>query len=321
MTQVVAGIDIGGTNTEIGLVTRDGECLSEKTIPTRNQGLFNDYVNSVVEVVRQLLSSQQDTGLVGVGIGAPNGSYLTGDIVDAPNLQWKGKLPICSTISKLLNVPVVLTNDANAAALGEMLFGAAKGMKHFIVITLGTGLGSGIVADGKLVLGHDGFAGELGHTTVKLHGRKCGCGKTGCLETYVSAPGIRRTVFKLLADSVEPSSLRSITYHDLSAKIIAQKAQEGDKIALEAFERTGEILGLKLADAVATLSPEAIFLFGGLSKAGELILEPTRRHMEANLFPIFRNKVKILPSGLEGKNVAVLGSAALIWQELEGKNA
>jgi len=198
-----------------------------------------------------------------------------------------------------------------------MLFGAAKGMKHFIVITLGTGLGSGIVSDGKLVLGHDGFAGELGHTSVKPGGRRCGCGKTGCLETYVSAPGIRRTAFKLMADSVEPSALRSFNYHELSAKIIAQKAQEGDKLALEAFEKTGEILGLKLADAVATLSPEAIFLFGGLSKAGELILEPTRRHMEANLFPVFKNKVKIMPSGLEEKNVAILGSAALIWKELE----
>jgi glucokinase len=251
-----------------------------------------------------------------VGIGAPNGSYNLGAIVDAPNLEWKGILPICSEMEDKLSVPVILTNDANAAAVGEMLFGAAKGMKDFIIITLGTGLGSGIVTDGKLVLGHDGFAGELGHTTVNPNGRKCGCGKLGCLETYVSAPGIRRTIFELMASSVEASSLRNFAYNDLSAKIISQKALEGDSIAREAFERTGEILGLKLADAVATLSPEAIFLFGGLSKAGDLIFEPTRRSMEKNLFPIYRNKVKILPSGLQDKNVAVLGAAALGWQHL-----
>jgi len=317
MGKIVAGIDIGGTNTVIGLVTSQGECLVERTIRTKGEGGFINYILRIVDSVNALSEELgSEYRLEAVGIGAPNGSYNLGAIVDAPNLAWKGILPICSEMESRLIVPVILTNDANAAAVGEMLFGAAKGMKNFIIITLGTGLGSGIVTDGKLVLGHDGFAGELGHTTVDPNGRKCGCGKLGCLETYVSAPGIRRTIFELLASSIEPSSLRSFTYNDLSAKIISQKALEGDSIAREAFERTGEILGLKLADAVATLSPEAIFLFGGLSKAGDLIFEPTRRSMESNLFPIYRNKVKILPSGLQDKNVAVLGAAALGWQHL-----
>lgn len=318
MKSIVAGVDIGGTNTVLGLVTREGSCVAEVTFPTQEYGRFREYVERIANEIKKLSEDfKSEYSLVGVGIGAPNGSYRTGEIIDAANLRWKGSLPIIKELNRILEVPVALTNDANAACLGEMLFGAAKEVKNFVYITLGTGLGSGIVVDGKLVLGEDGFAGELGHTAVKPYGRQCGCGKQGCLETYVSAPGLRRTAFKLMGDSQEPSALRGYTYDTLTAKKIASFAQQGDKIALEAFEYTGAILGMKLADVVAILNPEAIFMFGGLSNAGSLIFEPTKRHMEKNLFPIFRSKVKLLPSGLANKNVAVLGAAALIWQDIE----
>jgi len=318
MADIVAGIDIGGTNTVIGLVNRSGECLFESTISTRNQSSFDGFIISISDVIKnQVTKLGNNSVLKGVGIGAPNGSYNIGAIVDAPNLEWKGILPLCKDITKHTGVPSVVTNDANAAALGEMLFGGARGMKDFIVITLGTGLGSGIISNGKLVVGHDGFAGELGHTVAVSNGRLCGCGKKGCLETYASATGIRRTIYMLLAENTSPSELRSISFDKLSAKLVTEAALKGDIIAREAFEYTGKILGIRLADAVATLSPEAIFFFGGLANAGDLILEPTKRHMEENLFPIFRNKIKLLPSGLEGKNAAVLGAAALIWQELD----
>ncbi|MBN1988054.1 MAG: ROK family protein [Bacteroidales bacterium] len=318
MVDVVAGIDIGGTNTVIGLVNRDGDCISEVSLPTQAESSFANYLASIVSKIDGLVQVANGTVRVkGIGIGAPNGSYNLGAIVDAPNLKWKGILPICRELKLQTKLPVALTNDANAAAVGEMLFGEAKGMKDFIVITLGTGLGSGIVSNGKLVIGNDGFAGEMGHTVVKPFGRQCGCGKRGCLETYVSATGICRTVYKLLASSNQPSMLRSISFEQLTSKMITEAAQKGDPIAREAFEYTGRILGTKLSDAVAFFSPEAIFLFGGLSKAGDLILDPTKRHMEENMFPVFKNNVKIIPSGLNGKNAAVMGAAALIWQELE----
>lgn len=317
MKSIVAGVDIGGTNTVVGLVTRQGDCLKEVSFSTQEDAVFENFVARIAREINLLLTDiGNEYSLSGVGIGAPNGSYYTGQIVDAVNLRWKGKLEVCQELRTLIDVPISLTNDANAAALGEMLFGDAKNMKNFIFITLGTGLGSGIVIDGKLVLGMDGFAGELGHTAVKPWGRQCGCGKQGCLETYVSAPGLRRTAFKILADSIEPSALRSYTYENISAKRIANLAQQGDPIAREAFEYTGAILGMKLADIIAILNPEAIFLFGGLSGAGNLLFEPTKRHMEKNLIPVFRNKVKLLQSGLVNRNAAVLGAAALIWQDL-----
>jgi len=225
-------------------------------------------------------------------------------------------IPLANLIKKYYDVPVAVTNDANAAALGEMIYGGAKNMKNFIVITLGTGLGSGIVVNGNLVYGHDGFAGELGHIVAIDNGRQCGCGKRGCLETYASASGIKRTVFDLLADCTEESDLRNITFDDLTAEMISGAAAKGDKIAIKAFEITGKILGRNLANAVAFSSPEAIFLFGGLAKAGELIFKPTKEHMEKNLLKIFRGKVKLLPSGLQDKNAAVLGASGLIWSEL-----
>jgi glucokinase len=318
MKEIVAGIDMGGTHTVIGLVTQEGDCLKEISVMTQEDAVFEDFILRICSEINKLIQQldSKDFSLIGVGVGAPNGSYVTGDIENAVNLRWKGHLPICKEITKHLNVPTALSNDANAAALGEMLFGAAKGIKNFVYITLGTGLGSGIVVDGKLVLGQHGFAGELGHTSVKPWGRQCGCGKQGCLETYVSAPGLRRTVFKLLSESIEPSALRSYAYESLTAKKIATLAHQGDPIAQEAFETTGAILGMKLADVVATLEPEAIFLFGGLSNSGKLIFEPTKRHLEKNLITCFKNKVKLLPSGLIDKNVAVLGAAALIWQNV-----
>ena len=316
MQEVVAGIDIGGTNTVIGIVTRNGEILKECTISTKCQTTFDGFVKTIsTEIERLLTELQHEYTLKGVGIGAPNGSYNLGAIVDAPNLGWKGILPLCKEVTQNTGVPSVVTNDANAAALGELLFGAAKGMKNFVVITLGTGLGSGIVVDGKLVVGHDGFAGEFGHIVAKIDGRQCGCGKRGCLETYASATGIRRTAFKMLADINQPSVLRNITFEKLSAKMVTEAAKTGDPLARAAFEYTGLILGTRLADLVAILNPEAIFFFGGLANAGELLFDPTRRHMEEYMFPVFKGKVKLLTSGLQDKNAAVLGAAALMWQE------
>jgi len=318
MIEIVAGIDIGGTNSVIGLVTRDGDCVAETTMPTRNNGSFEAYIESLSNKIKALHAQvgTEKFKLCGVGIGAPNGSFGLGAIVNAPNLEWKGMLPICKEITKNTDLPAVVTNDANAAALGEMLFGSAKGMKDFIVVTLGTGLGSGIVANGKLVIGHDGFAGELGHTISEVNGRMCGCGNKGCLETYVSATGIKRTVFMLLAQRNKPSLLRNVNYENLTSKIVTEAAHNGDPIALEAFEYSGRILGIKLAETITLFSPEAIFLFGGVAKAGNFLFDPTKKYMEEYMFPIFRGKVKLLPSGLEGKNAAVLGAAALIWEEI-----
>lgn len=257
---------------------------------------------------------------MGVGIGAPNGNYYRGTIENAPNLPWKGPISVVEKMKRFFpTLPVILTNDANAAAVGEMIYGGAKGMKDFLVVTLGTGLGSGFVANGQLIYGYTGFAGELGHVTVSHTGRVCGCGRKGCLETYVSATGIKRTIFKLMADSMEESEFRHITFNDLTAEMITKAALNGDPLAIEAYEYTGMLLGHALADAVTITSPEAIFLFGGLAKAGKYIFEPTKKYMEMHMMPVFRNKVKLLPSGIDGKNAAVLGASALVWQSLTGK--
>jgi glucokinase len=316
MKNLYIGIDIGGTNTIVGFITSNGNFLSEHRISTKGHKSFDDFLlqikNLITEKFEPYINEYQ---LIAIGAGAPNGNYYKGTIEDAPNLEWKGKLEFSRKFSDLMQLPVVLTNDANAAAIGEMLFGNAKGMKNFIMITLGTGLGSGLVANGELIYGHDGFAGELGHTIVNSQGRYCGCGRRGCLETYVSATGIKRTVYKMLADRLEESVLRAIPFDGLTAKNITEAAQAGDKVAILSFEYTGQILGEKLADAVAHTSPEAIFLFGGLAKAGKYIFEPTIRHFEQSLLPIYRNKIKILPSGLMDQNVAVLGAASLAIKE------
>jgi glucokinase len=319
-TEVTLGIDIGGTNTAFGFVDRQGTVLAETSIPTQGQQPPETLIGRIADATAPIWSALENRcTLLGVGVGAPNGNYYRGTVEVPPNLNWPGITNVAALLEARYHIPVAVTNDANAAALGEMLYGAARGMKDFIEITLGTGLGSGIVAGGELVYGADGFAGEIGHTIVDRNGRQCGCGRRGCLETYASAPGVCRTVLELLADRMTPSELRSVAPSELSAKLIADAAHRGDPIAKEAYERTGEILGRQLADSVAYTSPEAIILFGGVANAGQLIFEPTKRALEAQVLNIYRNKVKIIPSGLKEAGAAVLGSAALIWNELQKK--
>jgi glucokinase len=313
---VILGIDIGGTFTKLGYVDKDGNILEEASLPT-NADSIDDFLPRLYDTAARAFEGLKDNvELKGVGIGVPNGNYYKGTVENPPNLKWGKITPLAELVQKHYQVPTYLTNDAKAAALGEMQFGVAKNMQNFIVITLGTGLGSGIVVNGSLVYGADGFAGELGHTNVNPNGRLCGCGKKGCLETYASATGIKRTVYKLMADMTEESELRNIPYSQLTGNMITEAALRGDAIALAAFEYTGRILGMKLADTVAHLMPEAIILFGGLTKAGNYLFNPIKAHMEANLFHIYKGKIKILPSGLNGKNSAVLGASALVWKEL-----
>lgn len=315
--EVALGIDIGGTNTVFGFVDKEGNCIADSSIPTNAHEeaelLFSRLFAKVKEVFKGISDNYK---LVGIGVGAPNANYYHGTVEQPPNLSWD-IVNVLDIMKKYYDVPSAITNDANAAAIGEMQFGVAKGMKDFIVITLGTGLGSGIVVNGELVYGHDGFAGEIGHTIVDPNGRQCGCGRKGCLETYASASGIRRTVYELLCDSMEQSSLRKIPFEELTSKMIYDAAVKGDKLALEAFDYTAKILALKLVDAVAHTSPEAIILFGGLASAGDLIFIPTKKYMEEYMLNIFKNKVKLLPSALTKGNTAVLGAGALIWNELE----
>ncbi len=320
MKKRVIGIDIGGTFTKYGFVCEDGSLTHEGSISSDKYPEIEDFLRELYIRTRQIIEKEHFE-IVGVGVGAPNGNYYTGKIEFAPNLLWKGIIDLAGLLKKHFSVPVIVTNDANAAALGELIYGGGQGMKHFIMITLGTGLGSGFIVDGKLVYGHDGFAGELGHTVAVPEGRQCACGKKGCLETYVSASGIKRTMYKMIASETEPSELRSVSFNDLDAKMISEAAKKGDPLALKAFDYTGKMLGLKLADAVAHTSPEAIFLFGGLSSAGDLIFEPTKRYMEHYLLPVYRNKIKLLPSALQDKNIAVLGAGALIWNEIKNKNS
>ncbi len=324
MPQTLAiGIDIGGTNTKIGFVTVQGQCLSASSIPTQSHLPFENFVQRVVGQVDLLKADlEADSSLIAIGIGAPNANYYSGNIEKAPNLHWGDNVPLGDTLSKIFGLPVAVTNDANAAALGEMKYGVAKGLSDFVVITLGTGLGSGIVVNGNLVYGHDGFAGEIGHTNYKRGGRLCGCGNRGCLETYVSATGIKRTVFELLAQyNPIQSEIYNIAPSELTAARLHRLAIQGDPIALEAFEITGRILGEKLADTVAHLSPSAIILFGGLANAGEFILKPCKKYLEENLLPIFRGKVKLLVSNMSGDNAAILGAGALAWEVVEKKPA
>jgi glucokinase len=322
MKEAVIGIDIGGTFTKYGIVDREGNCMAESFTSTSAHDSFDDYLRELynaIEKSMQFLKGQIE--IKGVGIGAPNGNYYDGAIENAVNLNWRGVIPVVEKIQKYYpGITIALTNDANAAAIGEMVFGGAKDMKDFIVITLGTGLGSGIVIGGTLVYGKDGFAGELGHIIAQLNGRDCGCGRKGCLETYASANGIRRTVYWLLSERMIDSELRGICYNDLTAKMISEAALRGDKVALEAFDYTGWVLGSKLADTVAHSSPEAIFLLGGLANSRDLIINPTKKYMEESLLPIFRNKVKILLSSLPDMNAGVLGAGALAWNELNKEN-
>ena len=316
--EVVLGIDIGGTFTKIGLVDKSGSIHFEDEISTVGYESIEEFISALHAHVKKSLDSlETDFRLLGIGVGAPNGNYYEGTIENAPNLAWKGKIEFVKLMEHQFHLPVVVTNDANAAALGEMLFGDAVGLKNFLMITLGTGLGSGLVVNGDVVYGHDGFAGELGHVLVYDHGRQCGCGKKGCLEAYVSATGIKRTAYELLAESNEDSEVRKIPFSKLKPKMLTAMAEKGDPVAIKAFERTGYLLGRALADTVAHISPARIFLFGGLAKAGKWIMDPAKKSMEDHLMAIYQNKIDIVPSALLKKNIAVLGAAALIWKKLD----
>jgi glucokinase len=318
MKKVVAGVDIGGTNTVFGLVDEKGKVLSEGSFKTTDYPKVENFVQTLVTAINKLLAAKKEYKLAGIGIGAPDANFHRGTIEHAPNLAWKGIVPLADLIKKKIKVPVVVTNDANAAAMGEMVFGGAKKMKDFIVLTLGTGLGSGIVIDGKMVYGHTGFAGELGHMTVVPGGRECGCGRKGCLETYASATGLVRTVLELLSEMRDESILRDIPPSKLTSKKIAEAAAKKDPIAVKAMNDTAEILGFGIINSIVFSSPEAIFLFGGLAQAGEMLFAPVRKYLEKNNYVLMKNTVKILPSGISESNGAVLGSAALIWNELAG---
>jgi len=315
MEALAIGIDIGGTGTKFGIVDRVGNVLFSSEISTRKHSDVNSFIDELYTELSKLIDNVGGIGRIkGIGVGAPNGNYYTGTIEYAPNLPWKGIIPLARMMEDKFKIPVVLTNDANAAAIGEMMYGAAQGMKDFIMITLGTGVGSGIVANGKLVYGHDGFAGELGHTTIIPNGRLHeGTGKRGSLESYASATGVRLTTLEILEKSTEPSSLRTVPPDQIDSKKVYEAAIAGDAVAKEIFESTGTILGAALANFVMFSRPEAIILFGGLTKAGDLILKPTRESMEANLIQIFQNKVKILVSHLKESDAAILGASALAW--------
>ncbi len=314
--QIVVGIDIGGTNTVFGFVDREGNILGEDRIKTTHYDEIEVYVAALYEKIMVAFQRVENGNeIIGFGIGAPMGNINKGTIEHAAGLPWKGIVPLADIFKRHTSLPIMVTNDANAAAVGEMMYGGARNMKNFVVITLGTGLGSGFVIDGKLVYGHDGFAGELGHTAIRPgpSNRDCGCGRKGCLETYVSATGLKRTLLKVMADSIQPSELRKYSFDELDAELIHEAAKRGDYIAKRAFEHTGRMLGFKLADVVAHTNPEAIFLFGGLALAKELIFEPAKEFMEENLLHIYKGKVKLLPSELSTQNAAVLGASSLIW--------
>jgi len=316
MDSFVAGVDIGGTGTKFGIVDNLGNVLSSDTMSTRGHADIHAYIDELYDKLMILIDKVGGVGRIkGIGVGAPNGNVYTGTIEYAPNLPWKGIIPLAKLIQDKFKLPVKLTNDANAAAVGEMTYGAAKGMKDFILIALGTGVGSGIVANGELIYGHDGMAGELGHTIIIPDGRvHPGTGKKGSLESYASATGVATSAVEILKTTDRPSTLRNTPIDKIDSKAVFEAATAGDEVAKEVFEYTGRILGISLANFVMFSSPEAIILFGGLTKAGDLILKPTREHMEANLIEVFQNKIKILVSHLKESDAAILGASALMWE-------
>lgn len=312
----VVGIDIGGTNTVFGIVDARGVVIASSSIKTLKHADVNAYLDELYTEVTRLLVANDAVGKVhGIGIGAPNANYYTGMIEKLVNIPWPTPLPMAQLVSEKFGIPVAITNDANAAAIGEMTYGAARGLKDFIMITLGTGVGSGIVINGQLVYGHDGFAGELGHLIMKRNnGRLCGCGRTGCLEAYCSATGVARTAREFLEIRTEPSTLRSLPIEAITSKDVYDAAIAGDKLANEIFEYTGNLLGEAFAEFTIFSSPQAIILFGGLAKSGELLLRPIRESMEKNMFHAFKGKVQILLSELKDADAAVLGASALGWE-------
>ena len=312
--EAVCGIDIGGANTTAGLVRADGQIVLKKNIPTTGHLTAIEYVSALAEIIRELIA-ESGYSIAGIGIGAPNGNFYNGTIEFAPNLPWKGVIPFVELmISHFPDTEVVLTNDANAAAWGEKIYGSAKNENDFIMITLGTGVGSGIVVAGKMVYGHDGFAGEIGHTIVDPNGRSCGCGRKGCLETYTSASGIVKTAVELMEGRKMPSILDNISRDKLSSELIAKAALQGDTIALDVFDKTAYYLAWKLADAVAHTSPSTIYIFGGVVKAGDLLMLPLRKYFNDFLLQIYKNKVELRLSSLPDNDAAILGAAALVQQ-------
>ncbi len=316
MKPYVVGIDIGGTNTVFGIVDARGNVIASSSIKTGKFADVNDYVADLKAALTSLLEAHDAVDkIAGIGVGAPNGNYFSGCIENPPNLPWKGKIPFAHLLHEAFGVPVALTNDANAAAIGEMTYGVARGMKDFIMITLGTGVGSGIVVNGQLVYGHDGFAGELGHVIVKpSNGRMCGCGRSGCLEAYCSATGVARTAREFLEIRTDASRLRDIPVEEITSKDVYDAAVLGDKLAKEIFQYTGEIMGRAFANFVAFSSPEAIILFGGLARSGELLMKPIKEAMDRNMLNVFKGKTKLPLSELKESDAAVLGASALGWE-------
>lgn len=312
----VIGIDIGGTNTVFGIVDARGMVVASSSIKTQKHSNIEDYINELYTETMRLVDANDATDKIhGIGIGAPNANYFTGIIEDGVNLPWPTPIPLAKLVSEKFGIPVAITNDANAAAIGEMTYGAARGLKDFIMITLGTGVGSGIVINGQLVYGHDGFAGELGHTIVKRNnGRLCGCGRTGCLEAYCSATGVARTAREFLEIRKDESMLRELPIEDITSKDVFDAANAGDQLAKDVFEYTGTLLGETFCDFTVFSSPQAIILFGGLAKSGEMLLKPLRNAMDKNMMGIFKGKVRVLLSELKEADAAVLGASALGWE-------
>lgn len=314
----VIGLDLGGTNSVFGIVDSRGDIKATTSIKTQGYEDVNDYVAASVEALQLIIDQVGGIDTIkAMGIGAPNGNYYNGTIEFAPNLSWgrNGVVPLAKMFSEKLGIPVALTNDANAAAIGEMTYGVARGMKNFIVITLGTGVGSGIVVNGQLVYGSDGFAGELGHVVVRREdGRSCGCGRNGCLEAYCSATGVARTARELLETTEEPSLLREMILEDITSLDVRIAAEKGDKLAQHVYQTTGEMLGEACANFAAFSSPEAFIFFGGLTKAGDLLMKPLKESYDKNVLKIYKDKAKFLISGLDGSSAAVLGASAIGWE-------
>lgn len=319
----VIGIDMGGTNTVFGIVDARGVVLASNSIKTRKHSEITNYIEELYEEIQRLITSVNATDKIyGIGVGAPNANFFTGMIEDGVNLPWPTPIPFAQMLSDKFGIPVAITNDANAAAIGEMTYGVARGLKDFIMITLGTGVGSGIVINGQLVYGHDGFAGELGHVIVKRNnGRLCGCGRTGCLETYCSATGVARTAREYLEITDTPSLLRDMPVSEITSKDVYDAAMKGDKLAKDVFDYTGTVLGEALADFTVFSAPEAFVLFGGLAKAGDLLMRPLKEAMEKNMLSIWKGKVKVLQSELKEADAAVLGASALGWEAKPASSA
>ncbi len=314
MNEVVVGVDIGGTNTKIGFVDADGKIIAEGGLSTSDNEFAEDFVTALDGKLKEMSAGHDDLRLKGIGIGAPNANFNKGTIELASNLRWKGIIPLADMITQRTGLKTMITNDANAAALGEMIFGAAKGVKNFIFLTLGTGVGSGVVIDGEVVYGNSGFAGELGHMTVREGGRECGCGRRGCLETYASATGLVRTVLVLLSERREESPLREMKISEITSRIVAEAAADGDLIAMEAMDRTAHMIALGIANSVIFSSPEVVYLFGGLAQAGDALFVPVRKYTEELVMPVFKGTFTVMPSGLSESHAAVLGASALIWK-------